>query len=122
MPERIHIMPDPDRPAVHFMIEAFASYNKKYPKNPIPAEPKGFLDIEFKINGREICFEDSIKEIYARFEKQVDKEAAKKALEMYSLNDLQDKITTFTDQYTYEMKAMIAKQLGKSTHELFEED
>jgi hypothetical protein len=120
MSERIKVCPD--SPAIHFAIESLASYNEKHKGKEIPINPCGYLDVEFKINGVEVSFAENIQEIYNRYEEDIDKRAAQKALDMYELKDLIEKMTDIQIAYTYNLKQLIAKRLGKTTQELFGED
>jgi len=122
MSERIDVVSLDDCPPLHFAIEALAAHNIAHPDNKVPMAPVGYVDVEFKINGVEVCFSENIIEIYNRFEEDLDKRAAKKALELFELIDMADKLNDIQMQYSRELKRYLAKKLGRTTQELFGDD
>ena len=73
-----------DNPASHLAIIGIVLHEKSFPKDKVPAAC-GFLEVEFKVNGVEVPFEASFKEMYDRMIAQVDELAAKRLHEMATL-------------------------------------
>jgi hypothetical protein len=83
-----------DSPASHLAIIGIVLHEKRFPKDKVPAVPTFGLEIEFKVNGVEVPFEASVKEMYDRMIAQVDELAAKRLHEMATLTGLDKLIDT----------------------------
>lgn len=78
----------------HFLMTALG----KMPKGGMEIINKpGSLEIEFKLNGVEIPFKDTLEELSKRWEASFQAEAAKHAYKILSLNGLEDVLITIRD-------------------------
>lgn len=124
MSERINVKKHENTPALHLAIEALTSYNEAHPEKKIPIKPVGYLDVEFKVNGVEVPFAENIAEIYRRYEAQINKEAAKKAMDILSMGGLSERIYEFQqrfDRLSYDIKTFVCDKLGIQKNDVFDD-
>lgn len=74
-----------------FAIMALTLHEEKT-KQLIPNIPEMGLNVELKLNGVEVSFIETVNELIQQYEAQLDKLAAKKALQVCQLNGLQELI------------------------------
>lgn len=115
MPERIRV--DTQSEATHFAIAAIVDVSKKDKQlgNEIPVNPDGYLDVVFTVNGAEMPFEKTVKNIYDRFQKQIEQEAAKivyRHVKLHGLENLKQTIENFDWKIREQIKEILGVELS----------
>ena len=109
MPEKLIVGDLSDNSPLHFAIVAFGHLSEEQ-KDQTP-QGKGYLDIEFKIDGVDVPFSATIEEIYSRMEKEIDRRAAIRAMEVFQLKGLTDLAETI-EQSRWKIKQQMEESFG----------
>jgi hypothetical protein len=108
-PERIDV-DGRQQPSAHFGICAITLAQKAGITFP-DAVGRGYLNVCLTIDGKQVPFTETIAEIYARMESQIDLEAAIKAYQTATLKGL-DKLQAAIEESDWKIRERIEEAFG----------
>jgi len=90
MPEYISLREVRDKPAGRFALAALVAAKAKHPEIIEKHVPGAHFEVSLIVNGVEVPFQDTIEDIYRRFETNIQQRAAEIAYETASLKGLDE--------------------------------
>lgn len=104
--EKIPMLPMND--AEHFAIGAICDASKGKETIKTPFVGRGYLEVDFLVDGVRVPFAKTVQVMYQRFHQEVDRKAAELAYETMKLQGL-DKVRDAIEHFDWEIREQISK-------------